>query len=279
MDLTAILISIASMGGLGAIFSIGLSIANKKLQVEEDPRIALVQEQLPNANCGGCGLPGCAKFAECVVTGQVTPSQCPVCSAEAVITIAQIMGVEANVAERKIARVFCQGGNFETAKKGIYSGIPTCVAATFAGGGEKLCSYGCIGFGDCVKVCPFDAMYMNDNGLPVVIDARCTGCGNCVEACPRQLIELHPESHKLFVLCKNQDSPKESRKVCTRACVACGICVRIAGESNMMMKNNLAIIDYNVYGSKTEFPIDKCPTDGLVILDSSVEKKRQVVSA
>jgi electron transport complex protein RnfB len=273
MDINAIVISVVSMGGLGAVFSIGLSIANNKLKVDEDPRIALVQEQLPNANCGGCGRPGCAKFAECVVTGQVTPSQCPVCSEDAIISISQILGVEASMAERKIARIFCQGGEYETAKKGVYNGIQSCIAATFAGGGDKLCSYGCIGFGDCVKVCPFNAMYMNNNGLPVVIDEKCTGCGICVEACPRELIELHPESHKLFVLCKNQDPPKEARKICTRACVACGICVRLAGAGNMVMQNNLAVINYEVYGNGTEFPIDKCPTDGMVILDSTTEKQ------
>ncbi len=279
MDLSTILISVASMGGLGLIFSAGLSIADKKLHVEEDPRIAQVIDALPGANCGGCGLPGCAKFAECVVTGEMSPSGCPVCSEEAIFEISSILGIEAEKSERMIARVFCQGGEAETAKKGVYQGIETCLAATFAGGGDKLCSYGCIGFGDCVESCPFDAMYMNDNGLPVVIDEKCTGCGNCVEACPRDLIELHPESHRLFVLCKNHDSPKESRKICTRACVGCGICARLAGESNMVMDNNLAVINYNVYGSDPDFPVEKCPTDGLVVLGVGRKKTELAESA
>jgi electron transport complex protein RnfB len=277
MDLSSVLIAIASMGGLGIIFSTGLSIANKKLHVEEDPRIALVVDELPGANCGGCGLPGCAKFAECVVKGEMSPSACPVCSEDAVIAISEIMGVEAEKSERMIARVFCQGGEAETAKKGVYTGIKSCIGATFAGGGDKLCSYGCIGFGDCVESCPFDAMYMNDNGLPVVIDDKCTGCGNCVEACPRDIIELHPESHKLFVLCKNHDSPKESRKICTKACVGCGICARIAGETNIKMDNNLAVINYNVYGSEAFLPTEKCPTEGLVVIDDGVKHVKNIV--
>lgn len=266
MDLTAFMIATLSLGGMGMIFSIGLSIANKRLYVEEDPRLAQVIEELPGVNCGGCGLPGCAAFADAVVAGEAEITGCPVNSAEGAEAIAAIMGIEITTSERLIARVLCQGGNYETAKKGVYHGIETCIGATFAGGGDKLCSYGCIGYGDCVRSCPFDAMYMNDNGLPVVIDEKCTGCGNCVEACPRNIIELHPESHKLFVLCKNQDSPKESRKICTKACIACGICVRLAGEGNMEMKDNLAIVNYDKYGSDSVFPTEKCPTDGLVVI-------------
>ena len=279
MDLGAILISVASMGGMGIIFSAGLSIANKKLHVEEDPRIALIVDELPGANCGGCGLPGCAKFAECVVSGEMSPSACPVCADDAVIAISDILGVEAEQSERMLARVFCQGGEAETAKKGVYNGIKTCVAATFGGGGDLLCTYGCMGYADCVVSCPFDAIFMNDNGLPVVIDEKCTGCGNCVEACPRDIIELHPESHKLFVFCKNLDSPRESRKICTRACVGCGICTRAAGETNMVMDNNLAIINYDVYGTKAELPTEKCPTDSLIVMNMSPMPEKAVVES
>lgn len=275
MDFTVILIAMASMGGLGMLFSIGLSIADKKLYVEEDPRIEQVMEELPGANCGGCGLPGCAKFAEEVIKGTVEIGGCPVNSEEGTAAIAEIMGVEVTTSERMIARLFCQGGEYETAKKGVYSGVKTCIGATFAGGGEKLCSYGCIGYGDCVVSCTFDAMYMNDNGLPVIIDDNCTGCGNCVIACPLDLIELHPESHKLFVLCKNEDPPKEARKTCLRACVGCGICVRLAGEGNMEMKNGLAIVNYDGYGKDTTLPTEKCPTDCLVIMGDHQEEEKQ----
>ena len=275
MDFTAIIISMASMGGLGLLFSAGLSFANKKLHVEENPKIALVLDELPGANCGGCGLPGCAKFAECAVNGEIAITKCPVCSEESMEAIAEIMGIEADQSQRMIARVFCQGGEYETAKKGVYFGLKTCLGATFAGGGDKLCAYGCIGFADCVESCPFDAMYMHENGLPVVIDEKCTGCGNCVEACPRDIIELHPESHKLFVLCKNLDSPKESRKMCLRACVGCAICARKAGEENIIMKDNLAVVNYEVYGTDTLLPTDKCPTDVLVIIN---EKEKSTIT-
>lgn len=269
MNINSIIIAMASMGGLGVFFAAGLSIANKKLYVEEDPRIAKVMDALPGANCGGCGLPGCGKFAESVVTGEIEISDCPVNSAEGVETISEIMGVEANQAEPLIARIFCQGGNYETAKKGEYHGIASCIGATFGGGGEKLCSYGCIGFGDCVDSCPFDAMYMNNNGLPIIIEEKCTGCGNCVDACPKDLIELHPMSHNLFVLCKNHDSPKDSRKMCLKACTGCGICARKVGEENISIVENLAVVNYEVFSNVTELPTDKCATKGLVLLSEN----------
>lgn len=279
MDINAVLISMASMGGLGALFSAGLSIANKKLYVEEDPRIAQVIENLPGVNCGGCGLPGCAAFAESVVKGESEVTGCPVNSSEGAQLIAEIMGVEAAETERMLARVICQGGDYETAKKGEYLGPKNCLAATFAGGGEKLCQWGCIGFGDCVEACPFDAMYMNKNGLPVVIDDKCTGCGNCVDACPRDIMELHPESHKVFVLCKSQDPPKEARQTCIRACVGCNLCIRMVKEGQMVLKDNLAVIDYDVYGKEPVLPTDRCPTDGLVVIDSTTKKEEKIAES
>ncbi len=264
------------MGGLGALFSSGLSLADKKLRVEEDPRIAQILELLPGANCGGCGYAGCANFAENVVLGKAEVSGCPVCDADAMAEIGAIMGVEVENKERLIARVFCQGGIAETARKGRYLGIQSCLAASLVAGGEKLCDYGCIGYGDCVNACTFDAMFMNDNGLPLVIDEKCTGCGNCVDACPRGVIELHPESHRLFVLCRNHDNPKESRKVCTRACIGCGICLRAVDDGKMVLENNLAIINYETYGTEPKLPTDKCSTECLVVIDNN---SRQALSA
>jgi len=272
MDVTALLISMGSMGGLGAMFSAGLSIANKKLHVDEDPRIKQVENELPGANCGGCGYPGCAKFAEEVVMGNAEISDCTVASADAIEAIGEIMGVDASVGERKIARVLCQGGTYETAVKADYAGIESCIAANLMGGGDKLCEYGCLGYGDCIDSCPFDAMYMDENGLPVVIDDKCTGCGNCVEACPRDIIELHPESHKLFVMCKNLDDPKTSRQLCTKACIGCQICVRAVEDDQMYMDNNLAYVDYDKYGNTAELPTDRCPTGCLVVLDKTGEE-------
>ena len=184
MDLASVAVSMISMGGLGALFATGLAVANKKLHVETDPRIALIVDNLPGANCGGCGLPGCGNFSENVVMGEIAIGDCPVCNDDAREAIAEIMGLEATKGEKIIARVLCQGGHYESASKGEYLGIEKCTAAHITGGGDKLCLYGCLGYGECVESCPFDAMEMSENGLPLIDLDKCTGCGNCVEACP-----------------------------------------------------------------------------------------------
>lgn len=271
MDVTALLVSMGSMGGLGALFATGLSIANKKLHVEEDPRIEQVTELLPGSNCGGCGYPGCSNFAENVVKGNVEVTECGVSAPEEITEIADLLGVDAEAGEKEIARVMCRGGIYETAKKAEYAGIESCLAANISGGGEKLCEYGCLGFGECVDACTFDAMYMDDNGLPVVIEDKCTGCGKCAEACPRNVIEMHPVSHNLFVFCKNHDDPKTSRGLCIRACIGCQICVRAVEDGQMVMEDNLAVINYDTYGKDSVLPTDRCPTECLIVLDGEEE--------
>jgi len=267
MDLSAILISMGGMGGIGLVFATGLAIANKKLHVEEDPRIEKVNDALPGANCGGCGFAGCMNFAENVVKGNAPINGCPVGGVETANKIAQILGVKVEAGEPLKARVLCQGGLNEMAVKGEYMGLESCVAAHISGGATKLCEWGCLGFGDCVDACPFDAMYMSENRLPVVIEDKCVGCGKCAEACPRNIIELHPVNHRVFVKCKNQDAGKYSRLVCTRACIGCGICVREAGDDMMYLDNGLAHFNYDKWGNRNELPTQKCPNHVLVSLD------------
>ncbi len=273
MDLASIGISMLSMGGMGALFAAGLAVANKKFYVEEDPRIALVMDNLPGANCGGCGLPGCGSFAENIVHGKIAINGCPVCNDDAREAIAGILGLEASKGEKIIARVMCQGGHYESAHKGEYLGIEKCTAAHITGGGDKLCLHGCLGFGECVESCPFDAMEMSENGLPLIDEEKCTGCGNCVDACPRNIIELHPDTDTIFVACRNTDSPKDSRKICIKACVGCGLCVRGVEEGLMTMENNLARIDYHLYGQGNELPTDKCSTNALIVLEAVPEEE------
>ncbi|MFH1852195.1 MAG: RnfABCDGE type electron transport complex subunit B [Candidatus Neomarinimicrobiota bacterium] len=276
--INSILISMASMGGLGLLFSAGLAVANKKLYVEEDPRIAQVLEELPGANCGGCGYPGCANFADNIVAGKAAVNGCPVNTADGAEAIARIMGVDAESGERLIARVICRGGDYETAKKGVYNGIQSCTSAHLMGGGDRLCDYGCIGYGECVAVCPFDAMYMNENHLPVVIEDKCTGCGNCAEICPRNVIEMHPESHKLFIMCKNEDAAKEARATCIKACIACGICIRAVEDGEIIIEKNLARIDYDKYGRVPVIPTDKCSTNSFVTFGAEESKELEAAA-
>ncbi|PIS28576.1 MAG: electron transporter RnfB [Candidatus Marinimicrobia bacterium CG08_land_8_20_14_0_20_45_22] len=268
---TSILYAVLSMGGLGLLFSVLIALANKKLAVEEDPRISEITKLLPNANCGSCGYAGCANFAENLVSGKTQINNCPVCSDEAREAIARVLGVDVETGERRVAVVFCQGGDGIVSKKAEYSGIKTCIAASLVGGGERACSYGCIGYGDCVAACPFDAIHMSEQNLPVVDRTKCTGCGNCVTACPRGVIELHPISHHVFVLCKNHDTPKVARSVCQRACIGCMICERAVNGQGFKVTDNLAWVDHDVYTKELVLPTEKCPTKAIVILGQADE--------
>ena len=261
MDYT-FLIAIATMGGLGFIFAGGLAFANKKLHVEEDPKIAEVNEVLPGANCGACGKAGCYDFAVNVVEGKMSVNGCPVGGEETAMKIAEIMGVEAGGGGKMHPVILCRGGNNEAVNKPVnYAGPLSCSAASIVSGGEKLCFYGCLGGGDCVSACPFGAMIMNKNGLPEVIDELCTGCGLCAKACSRNVIEMHPEDRNVFVFCKNHDDPKTAKEVCSVACFGCGICAR-KSEGGITMDDFLPVINYEKLNEEL-IPFDKCKTGAI----------------
>lgn len=262
MDMTLI-IAIATMGGLGFIFAGALAIADKKLRVEENPKIAEVNEILPNANCGACGNAGCYDFAVKVVDGEAKINGCPVGGQDVVDEIAKILGMESSQSVKLIARVLCNGGIIEATKKETveYNGPMTCSVQTIVAGGDKMCLYGCLGGGECVEACQFGAIFMNENGLPTIVEELCTGCGQCVEACPRGIIEIHPEDRELFVFCKNHDDPKRSKEVCKVACIGCGICAR-KSDGSIVMKEFLPEIDYSKL-DLSKIPLDKCSTNAI----------------
>lgn len=257
MDFTLI-IAIATMGGLGFIFAGALAIADKKLRVVEDPKIAEVNEVLPNANCGACGKAGCYDFAVNVVDGSSSISGCPVGGQDVVDEIASILGLESSASVKLVARILCDGGNIEAVNKSgaEYSGPQSCGVKTIVAGGDKMCLYGCLGGADCVDACQFGAIFMNENGLPIVVEELCTGCGQCVAVCPRGVIEIHPEDRELFVFCKNHDDPKRSKEVCSVACFGCGICAR-KSDGGIEMRDFLPEINYDKL-DLSKIPLDKC---------------------
>lgn len=258
MDVTLV-IAIAIMGGMGLFFAGTLAIADRKLRIEEDPKIEKINEVLPNANCGACGNAGCYDFAVKVVEGKAAPNGCPVGGKDVLDEISGVLGIDGGSTINLKARLLCRGGKKEAAFKEVhYAGPRNCAVQALVSGGEKLCLYGCLGGGDCVAACQFNAMYMDENGLPVVIDELCTGCGLCASACPRGIIEMHPQDRGLFVFCKNQDDPKTSRKVCSVSCIGCQICAR-KSDGGVIMENNLAIIDYDKLDI-AKIPLDKCST-------------------
>lgn len=243
-----------------------IAVANKKLYVFEDPRIDQVEDMLPHANCGACGFPGCRPFAEALVSGAVLPGKCSVSSDEGRAAIASFLGVSLGAEEKRVARLACNGGMNVAINQAYYKGVSSCQAATLISGGGKACSWGCLGYGDCEVVCDFDAISMNEFGIPVVDVQKCTACGDCVEACPKGLFSIHPISHHLWVACKSQEAGDEVLDVCDVGCTACAKCVMDAEDNMITMVKNLPVINYSK-NHNTQEPIQRCPTGAIVWLD------------
>ncbi len=270
MDAT-VMIAIFTMGGLGLIFSTLLVFADKKLRVEENPLIAKIAEILPNANCGACGFAGCHDFATKVVEVKAEPNGCPVGGKDLAFEISQILGIESKESVKKVARVLCRGDNKSAKKKStMYIGPRECSVQAIISGGEKLCYYGCLGGGDCIAVCKFNAIFMSEDGLPMIIEENCTGCGLCAKACPRGIIEIHPIDRDVFVFCKSKDDPKRSKEVCLNACIGCGICAR-KSDGGIEMMDHLAIINYDKL-DPSKIPFDKCSTKAIQLISNFDEK-------
>jgi len=261
----AALTAVGAIGGLTMVLASLLVLANRKLYVEEDPRIDAVEEMLPHANCGACGLPGCRPFAEALVLGRTLPGQCTVSSDEDRGVIAEFLGVDVGLQQKVVARLACAGGSNVARNHARYHGLMTCRAAAQVAGGGKGCFWGCLGLDDCAVACDFDAIRMDPHGLPVVDEARCTACGDCVAACPKDLFSLHAASHRLWVACKSLEAGDELLDDCEVACTACGRCAMDA-PAVVRMKNNLAVVDYTA-NHDTRKPIQRCPTGAIVWMD------------
>ncbi|MBQ2615015.1 MAG: Fe-S cluster domain-containing protein [Clostridia bacterium] len=235
-------ISVLIIGGMGLLFGLLLGIASKIFAVETDERIPQITEILPGANCGGCGFAGCNAYATAVVEGGAAPNLCPVGGNTAALKIAGILGVEAQEVEPKVARVLCNGNPERAVAKYLFDGAKDCHSVARLGGGDKMCSYGCLGFGSCMTVCPADAISI-DTGVAVIDPEKCGGCGACVQECPKNVIQIFPAKSKYFVTCNSNDKGKQTRQNCQVGCIGCGICVKNCPKEAISMENNLAVID------------------------------------
>ncbi|MCF8244755.1 MAG: RnfABCDGE type electron transport complex subunit B [Saprospiraceae bacterium] len=258
--------AIIALGTLTLLLALMLILANKKLYVYEDPRIDTVEDMLPHANCGACGYPGCRPFAEALVTGKSLPGKCTVSSDDGRAAIADFLGVALGAEEKRVARLACAGGTNVALNRAKYQGIQTCQAASLVSGGGKGCFWGCLGHGDCEVVCDFDAITMNEFGLPVVDVDKCTACGDCVEVCPKDLFSLQPISHRLWVNCKNLEHGDDILEECQVGCTACGKCAMDAPGNLISMVHNLPVVNYSE-NHNTQVPIQRCPTGAIVWLD------------
>lgn len=278
-----ILDSALVLGGVGLFFGFLIAMANKKFYVWEDPRIGEVEELLPNSNCGACGQPGCRAFAEGVVSGKFQPSGCTVMGEDALSDVANFLGVDAGEANKRVARLLCAGGKEEAVRNSDYSGLETCKAAASVAGGGKACNWGCLGLADCESACLLDAIYMNDDLLPVVVPDLCTACNDCVVACPKDLFVLMPMEQKLIVQCMNLLKGDAAEDLCSVACNTCNRCVADSEPGVIEMIDNLAVINYEKNELTDPKAISRCPTGAIVwvedqqFVESSPELEMKVV--
>lgn len=265
------LTAVAAIGGLAIVLATLLAVANRKLYVQEDPRIDAVEDLLPHANCGACGFPGCRPFAEALVQGRVLPGRCSVSDDDGRAAIATFLGVDVGAEEKRVARLACAGGTNVAQNRSHYLGLQSCAAEALVAGGGKSCFWGCLGLADCERACNFAAIAMDAHGLPVVDEDRCTACGDCVVACPKDLFSLHAISHRLWVACKSQAAGDEILADCQVACTACGRCAMDA-PALIHMQHNLPVVDY-AQDHQTKAPIQRCPTGAIVWLDPAGPQK------
>ena len=247
------------IGAVGIVLGLCLGIAAKFLAIEVDPKQEMVRDLLPGNNCGACGYAGCDSLAEAIAQGKAEGTACPVANNEAYAAIAEVMGVEATVKEKLVAFVKCGGTCDKTKVKYEYQGIEDCNKAMVAPGeGPKACSYGCLGFGSCVKACQFDALHIVD-GIAVVDKKKCTSCGLCISKCPNKLIELVPQAATHKVNCNSNDKGKDVKAVCSVGCIGCMMCTKVCEFDAITVENNLASIDYSKCTGCGKCA-QKCPT-------------------
>ena len=243
MDIGNVIAAVVVLAVLGAVFGFILAVASKVFEVKKDPREEEILSHLAGANCGACGCAGCADYAKSIVEDGNAINKCTPGGAKSVAAIAEIMGVEATASEPMKAVVTCSGTCDKTSKRYEFDGIHSCQAVKGLYGGDGLCKFGCLGYGDCTRARPFDAIHIVD-GIAKVDREKCTGCGACAAVCPNSVISIIPEhKRKPVVLCQNKDKGALTRKACTAGCIGCMKCAKACPKEAITVENNVAYID------------------------------------
>lgn len=276
-----LLFALLTLGLLGTVMAVILYFVAQKFKVIEDPKIDLVEDALPKANCGGCGYPGCRNFAEVSVKSAnenqtLEGLNCPVGGNDVMKQVAAILGLEVAEQDPMIAVVRCNGSKANSPSKVQYDGPASCAFAHNLYSGEGGCQFGCLGLGDCVVSCDFDAIHMNpETGLPEVND-KCVACGACVKACPRGIIELRKKGKKdrrIFVSCINKEKGGPAKKNCSVACIGCSKCFQVCPYEAITMANNLAYIDFEKCKLCRKC-VEVCPTNAIHELNFPLRKPK-----
>ena len=234
------IILVTVIGLIGAVILVAASIF---MYVPVDERVEKITAVLAGANCGACGCAGCADYAKSIVEDGNAVNKCTPGGAACAAKVAEIMGVEAGSSTPMKAVVACSGTCDKTGKKYEFQGVQSCQAVKGLYGGDGLCRFGCLGYGDCTRACAFDAIHIVD-GIAKVDRAKCTGCGACAAVCPNAVISIVPEhKRKPVVLCQNKDKGPDTRKACTAGCIGCMKCQKTCEYGAITVTGNLAHID------------------------------------
>ena len=270
--MASIIIPIALLSVLGIVAAVMLTVAAKVMYVPVDERIEALSEALPGANCGGCGFAGCSDYATAIVENGAELTLCPVGGAGVVAKLGEIMGVEVSAGEEKCAIVMCGGYKDKTSTILQYADYPTCKASKTLFGGAGACQHGCLGLGDCVASCSFDAIRVID-GVAWVDRELCFGCGSCVKACPNGIIKIVPKKNTTYVKCSSTDKGAVTRKACSAGCIGCKKCEKVCKFDAIKVENNNAVIDPDKC-KNCGLCAKECPTGAILKLP----KKKKVVA-
>ena len=276
-----ILYAVIALCSIGVIAAIILYYVSQKFKVIEDPKIDEVAEQLPGANCGGCGYAGCRNFAEAIVKARNLDNlSCPVGGNEIIKLISPILGIETIEKEPTIAVLKCNGSKTNATSKNLYDSIISCSFANYLFAGESGCPNGCLGCGDCVAACQFEAMFMDTkSGLPVIIEDKCVSCSACVKACPRNIIEIRlkgKKNRRIYVNCINKEKGAISKKNCSVACIGCGKCLKVCEFEAITIDKNLAYIDAEKCKLCRKCVLE-CPTGAIIELNFAPRKNKDEI--
>ncbi len=287
MDLLAVAIwGVLVFTIVGLIFGVALAAAARRFHVPVNPTIEVVKNNLPSANCGACGFAGCQSYAEKVVDEpEVKPILCTPGGKDVAIIIGELTGKPVGEIKEEVATLRCHGVASMARQQAEYDGIRSCAAATLAFGGPKACKYGCIGLGDCIKVCAFDAITPTNQGIVHISADKCTGCGLCVSACPKETIEMYPRSHRVILSCTTRDQGKSVKESCLVGCILCQLCIKKCpanaidlDEKDRINVSHQKCLDYG--GDCEEICVAVCPTSilhipGMLPDPDKIKKQRQ----
>ena len=273
------LLAVIVLGAIALVASVILYYVSKRFAVQEDPRLGKVAEVLPGANCGGCGFPGCSGMADALVRaadkGSLEGLNCPVGGAAVMSQVADLLGMTVTQSEPMVAVVRCNGSCEHRPRIAVYDGLSSCAAMNACSAGQTGCGYGCLGCGDCVRVCRFNAIKLNaETGMPEVDEEKCTACGACVKTCPRHIIELRkkgPKGRRVFVSCVNKDKGAVARKACTVACIGCSKCEKECKFGAITVSDNLSYIDWTKCRLCKKC-VAVCPTGAIVAMNFPIPK-------